>query len=136
MIDTRRELANTTDGSLLCHVTKGDIPGPSLSEEGSKPTRRANHLRAKLSLPPPNKKEHPITLYTDQDDHQSSRIQVPYSAYSLRTGFIAYAHKRGVRPLKRTPQPPHLPHNSLPTPALLTCGRTTPSPHSRSDMPT
>ena len=53
-----------------------------------------------LSLSPPNKKEHPITLYTDQDDHQSSRIQVPYSAYSLRTGFIAYAHKRGVRPPK------------------------------------
>ena len=88
-IETWCDLANITDGPLLRRVTKGNRPGPSLSDNGVNQIVQEAVRRAGLS---------PTGTPVDVDGQvqRGARRRVPYSAHSLRAGFVTYAHSRGA----------------------------------------
>lgn len=81
-VDAWLSLANITEGAVLQSVTKGNRPGGRLSEAGVNQLVIGAVQRAGLTSP--------------QADATS--LQVPYSAHSLRAGFVTYAHLRGASP--------------------------------------
>lgn len=88
-IETWCELASITEGPLLRRVTKGNKPGTSLSDSGVNRVVVDAVRRAGLS---------PTGQPADLENPGTAPLarQVPYSAHSLRAGFVTYAHSRGA----------------------------------------
>lgn len=90
-IQTWCELAGISEGPLLRRVTKGNRVGSALSESGVNLLVQQAVKRAGLS--PTGR---PVPVDGQEDQQSSPRHVVPYSAHSLRAGFVTYAHSRGA----------------------------------------
>lgn len=88
-VERWRELAGIDTGRLLRSVSKGNKPGRSLSEGAVNDLVIRAVQRAGIS---PN-----VPADVDGEDGQATtRLHVPYSAHSLRSGFVTYASSRGA----------------------------------------
>ncbi len=92
-IETWLALADIGTGPLLRKVTKGNRPGATaLSEDGV--NRIVVGAVARARITPTGT---PISTDPVSDDQPNRlRAEVPYSAHSLRAGFVTYAHSRGA----------------------------------------
>ncbi len=88
-VETWCQLAGITTGPLLRRVTKGNTPGTYLSDSGVNRVVVDAVRRAGLS---------PTGQPVDLDNAGATALarRVPYSAHSLRAGFVTYAHSRGA----------------------------------------
>ena len=84
-------LAGITEGPVLRRVTKGNKAGGPLSESGvnlvvQEAVRRSGRPMTGV----------PVDVDVDGPGQPVARRRVPYSAHSLRAGFVTYAHSRGA----------------------------------------
>lgn len=92
------DLAQITSGPLLRSVNKGNKPGTSLTDNAvnllvTQAIRRAGLVTTDVptATDPPEAEDS-----RDGEQPPAGRRPVPYSAHSLRAGFVTYAHSRGA----------------------------------------
>lgn len=93
-------LAGITTGPLLRRVTKGNKPGTALSEAGV-------NLVVQEAVRRSGRPTSGVPVDVDAPGQPASRRRVPYSAHSLRAGFVTYAHSRGATPSQIAHQTRH-----------------------------
>ena len=84
-----RELAGITSGPVLRRVTKGNKAGAALSESGV-------NLVVQEAVRRSGRPTTGVPVDVDEPGQPTTRRRVPYSAHSLRAGFVTYAHSRGA----------------------------------------
>ena len=95
-----RELAGITEGPLLRRVTKGNRAGAGLSESGV-------NLVVQEAVRRSGRPTTGVPVDVDAPATPATRQRVPYSAHSLRAGFVTYAHSRGATPSQIAHQTRH-----------------------------